>query len=248
MGIDKEKTTNKNMRTPSDWMVKAQVKLNYDLSKRFYLSTGVGFNWEKIAITWRKPFYPYPSGKYFPRFFTRNLNPYLFIPFTTGYKILAKKKYTLSVETGLMASLSGGFYDKIIQKLGQGRGYSYQEGDSTFSFCWNSTINWKSPIAINMLFKIGLSFTTKHESVFDIHLLASRGFLKTTIVQVNYYEKINPNFPCYQVPYTNIQPEGTSTFFSRGSQYGVGISYLINWIELKKNKKLEKQYENLQSK
>ena len=65
---------------------------------------------------------------------------------------------------------------------------------------------------------------------------------------MDYYERLGDEYKYMQAPFYNRLPDATYNFYSRGSQYGLGISYTFNWNELKKNKKLEKEYEKQQVK
>lgn len=226
-------------------MGKLQLIFNYDLSNKFYLSCGVGIYKERISINWHKLFLPEDGqlGGFNPSVFSENLEPTFFSPLSVGYKFGNERKCKVTVEAGLMASLSGGNFGNSFAHGSQYFGHSYEEGDSTYRESWYSYYTYKKPIAINFLFKLGMSFTSKRESVLDIHFLVSKGLVKTIIGHLEYYKKVPSYISSLQFPNTNPIPDETYNFFNRGAQYGFGISYMINWNELKKNRRLEKEYE-----
>ena len=249
--VDKQNSSGMNLKSTSDWMFKGQLKFNYDITKRFYLSSGIGIHKERIAGNWYKPYIPYSeinNKNFHVDVFSENLRPNFFLPISIGYKVGNEKKCMFTVEAGLMASLSGGNFGKPIASGSQHFSHSYQEGDSVYLERWYSNYTYVKPIAINLISKIGITFTSKRESVFDIHLLISKGLIKTITGDLKYFSKASSTIDYLSFIYTNPTPNETYNFFNRGSQYGLGISYMINWNELKKNKRLEKEYENQEGK
>ena len=117
-------------------------------------------------------------------------------------------------------------------------------GDSIYYELNNNNRQLLKRFSLISTFQLGFNFTSKNNSCFNIHFIFQRGLYKVLTGAETYFAQVNYPVRFEAFLNSNPMPDETYYIFTRDSNIGLEISYLINRKELKKNKSLEKEYEN----
>ena len=249
MVVDRRHSSSTHLKTTTDFVEKIKLNFNYDLSKQYFLSFGVGIYRQSFSLRRDMPWTSERNWKHTENERILNLFdfPYPYCSLSFGFRKDIGRKTEFHFSTGVESHLLTTYFGPLEKNQIRG-GLTYNIGDSTYYETNYNFREMKKRISLEISMESGISFITKNYSEFNIFLSYQKGLYKVMTGENLYFEKAPLSSGMDENYCLNHTPDETYNFFTRDSNLGIGISYLINWNELKKNKKLEKQYENLQSK
>ncbi len=247
--VDKRESTSTHLKTTTDFVEKIKLNFKYDLSKQYFLSFGAGIFRQNYSLRRDMPWILERNWNHSENERVLNMfeSPYPYASLSFGFKRKKSPNIQINFNTGLECHLLTTYFGPLEKNLIQ-VGLDYIIDDSTYYETNYNFREMKKRISLELSIEGGISFISKNSSEFNIFLSYQKGLYKVMTGKNLYFGKIPFSSGMDEYYYINHTPDEIYYFFTRDSNIGLGISYMINWNELKKNKRLEKQYENQQLK